>query len=226
MQKRGKWLKTQENVRTGQLILVKAKSVPFNQWHRRRVTKTFPGADGVVRVVEYVTPLGKKKKKHVNDLCVLSTDEEIVKINEAAKFPSVGSTRPEAIETAQVQADRTVQNDKILVVKPIRQLETVKPIVDQPTKKKTDGQVRRSTRIQEKKEKKNQSSFAANTLMLFSSILSSCTVWIFFCCSILATTEGAHITPFTEIGGLSTTDSSFYTVSIWRRVGVEHQHKY
>jgi hypothetical protein len=54
LQQRSKWLLPTENLKIGDLVLVQSQT-PSLQWPLARITKLFPGKDGIVRVVEVQT---------------------------------------------------------------------------------------------------------------------------------------------------------------------------
>lgn len=57
MIRRTKWYDTKEPVRVGDLVLLVDELQPRNSWVKGIVTKTFPGADGLVRAVDVGTRL-------------------------------------------------------------------------------------------------------------------------------------------------------------------------
>lgn len=62
LQQRPKWLKPSENVRVGQLFLIKDDNRKINHWALGRVIETHPGSDGLVRVVTLKTQSGQMKR--------------------------------------------------------------------------------------------------------------------------------------------------------------------
>jgi hypothetical protein len=58
LMQRPKWTKCQQNLKIGDIVLLfKINSSPLN-WPLGRITQTFPGSDGIVRVVQVRTPYG------------------------------------------------------------------------------------------------------------------------------------------------------------------------
>ncbi|GFX95590.1 integrase catalytic domain-containing protein [Trichonephila clavipes] len=55
LQSRSKWRIVQKNLDIGDLVLIKHDNSPPLQWKLRKVTETFPGKDGKVRVVKVKT---------------------------------------------------------------------------------------------------------------------------------------------------------------------------
>ncbi|GFW22816.1 integrase catalytic domain-containing protein [Trichonephila clavipes] len=55
LQSRSKWLIVQKNLDIGDLVLIKHDNSPPLQWKLGKVTETFPGKDGKVRVVKVKT---------------------------------------------------------------------------------------------------------------------------------------------------------------------------
>ena len=62
LQGRQKWTEKTRNLRVGETVLIADPSVPRGSWPLARVTKTFPGQDGLVRVVEVNTLKGVYKR--------------------------------------------------------------------------------------------------------------------------------------------------------------------
>ena len=55
LQGRQKWTEPSDNLREGETVLVVDHNTPRGCWPLARVTKTYPGPDGLVRVVEVKT---------------------------------------------------------------------------------------------------------------------------------------------------------------------------
>ncbi|CAH2100530.1 unnamed protein product [Euphydryas editha] len=64
LQTRSKWLSPSSPPQVGELVLVKEDNLPPLQWKLGRITRTIPGKDGVIRVVDLDTAHG-----HLADLC-------------------------------------------------------------------------------------------------------------------------------------------------------------
>ena len=62
LQGREKWTEPSDNVREGETVLVADHKAPRGSWPLARVTKTYPGPDGLVRVVEVKTARGVYKR--------------------------------------------------------------------------------------------------------------------------------------------------------------------
>lgn len=58
LQQRPKWLKKRENLKIGDLVLIKEQLLPPLKWAMGRITKTMPGKDGLVRVCQIKTENG------------------------------------------------------------------------------------------------------------------------------------------------------------------------
>ncbi|XP_050548991.1 uncharacterized protein LOC126910449 [Daktulosphaira vitifoliae] len=58
LQARGCWLKSQENVKLGAMVVLKDNSLPPLKWRLGRISELLPGSDGVVRVVRVLTKQG------------------------------------------------------------------------------------------------------------------------------------------------------------------------
>jgi len=50
LHKRNKWQVPTENLRVGDLVVIKDYNLPSNEWRLGRIDSVFPGADGNVRV--------------------------------------------------------------------------------------------------------------------------------------------------------------------------------
>lgn len=59
LQQRPKWTNIQPNLATGDLVIVKEDNVPPATWVTGIITETFPGKDGLTRVVKLRTANGE-----------------------------------------------------------------------------------------------------------------------------------------------------------------------
>ncbi|GFR10769.1 integrase catalytic domain-containing protein [Trichonephila clavata] len=82
LQSRSKWRIFQKNLDIGDLVLIKHDNSPPLQWKLEKVTETFPGKDGKVRVVKVKTQTSElgdhcqtvsTSYKHLNicELCLI-----------------------------------------------------------------------------------------------------------------------------------------------------------
>lgn len=69
LQERNKWHK-KVIIKVGQLVLVKKDNMPVQRWLLGRIVETFPGTDGVIRVVSVKTQNGILRRP-VTKLCFL-----------------------------------------------------------------------------------------------------------------------------------------------------------
>lgn len=78
MQGRSKWRITQENLKIGDLVIVKGENLPPLKWRLGRVVELHPGSDEIVRVVTIRTCNGNTKRS-ISKLCKLpiSSEDEI-----------------------------------------------------------------------------------------------------------------------------------------------------
>ncbi|XP_035457975.2 uncharacterized protein LOC118281504 isoform X2 [Spodoptera frugiperda] len=67
---KSKWFHSRGEVKPGSLVLIKDKTTPPLLWSLGRVTKTYPGVDGVTRVVELKTRRGTIRRAF-NCICPL-----------------------------------------------------------------------------------------------------------------------------------------------------------
>ena len=68
-----KWNKRSENLREGEVVLLQEDSLIPTRWPIGRITKTFPGADGCVRVVTVKTSTGSYTRPVTKIAPLLST---------------------------------------------------------------------------------------------------------------------------------------------------------
>lgn len=67
---RSKWTKQEENLRTNQIVLIKEDGLPPTKWLYGRITKVYPGKDGLVRVAE-VKCRNSILSRPIHKLCLL-----------------------------------------------------------------------------------------------------------------------------------------------------------
>lgn len=70
---RPKWNKATENIKLGQLVLMRKDGVPTTDWPLGRIVGVRPGADGKVRVVTVRTSKGEKVRA-ISKVCPLPVD--------------------------------------------------------------------------------------------------------------------------------------------------------
>jgi len=70
---RNKWQVPTENLRVGDLVVIKDDNLPSNEWRFGRIDFVFPGADGNIRVVDIRTTHGIVKRP-VTKVVLLSRD--------------------------------------------------------------------------------------------------------------------------------------------------------
>ena len=71
---RKKWTEKTRNLETGDFVLLIDKNVPRGQWNTGHATKTYPGADKLVRVVDVETSHGVYRRA-IHTLCLLELKE-------------------------------------------------------------------------------------------------------------------------------------------------------
>ncbi|XP_055840613.1 uncharacterized protein LOC129908257 [Episyrphus balteatus] len=74
LQQRPKWLKSQPQLKIGDLVLIKDKRFPPTKWNLGRILETFPGKDDITRVINLKTQQGEFKRP-VTKLCPLQINE-------------------------------------------------------------------------------------------------------------------------------------------------------
>ncbi|XP_061710888.1 uncharacterized protein LOC133520471 [Cydia pomonella] len=62
LQKRQKWRKQGQQLQLGEMVLVKDDRLPPNRWLLGRVTRLYPGSDGVTRVADVHTTSGTLRR--------------------------------------------------------------------------------------------------------------------------------------------------------------------
>lgn len=75
LQKRQKWKRHGGQLKLGELVLVKDDRLPPNRWLLGRVTRLYPGSDGVTRVADVLTTSGTQRRAY-NRLCPLPVEEQ------------------------------------------------------------------------------------------------------------------------------------------------------
>lgn len=74
-----KWLHSRNNLKLGDLVLIKNELLPPLQWKLGRITQNFPGSDGQVRVVTVKTLQGEVRRP-IHKLCLLPLDINLKKL--------------------------------------------------------------------------------------------------------------------------------------------------
>lgn len=80
-----KWRKAYENMKVGQLVIIKNENVPPTYWAMGRITHTHAGDDGKVRSVTLKTQAGTLERS-IRKLCVLPSDVELEYWNNSEKM--------------------------------------------------------------------------------------------------------------------------------------------
>ena len=84
LQPRRKWQTELPSLKEGDLVLMRDKEAPRNDWPLARVSKTFPSQDGNVRKVEVETAREDRKNRYlrpVTELVLLQTAEQLASSN-------------------------------------------------------------------------------------------------------------------------------------------------
>ena len=74
LQQRNKWKFEKNNVKIGDLVIVKEDNLSPCQWSLGRICEIYPGKDGKIRVVEIKTASGKYKRP-ISKLCLLPMEK-------------------------------------------------------------------------------------------------------------------------------------------------------
>lgn len=75
LQQRQKWSKDGGQLTLGEMVLVKDDRLPPNQWLLGRVTRLYPGTDGITRVADVLTVSGTLRRAF-NRLCPLPVEDQ------------------------------------------------------------------------------------------------------------------------------------------------------
>lgn len=75
LQERKKWRKEKENVRLGQLVVLKSENFPPSSWALGRICELLPSKDGLVRTV-IVETATTRLKRPVQKICILPVEVE------------------------------------------------------------------------------------------------------------------------------------------------------
>lgn len=76
LQTRKKWFKIRENLEVGDIVLVVDTDAPRSHWKMGRVTKIYPGNDGLVRSARIKTSIGEYDRP-ITRLCILLSEAEL-----------------------------------------------------------------------------------------------------------------------------------------------------
>lgn len=75
LQERKKWRKEKENIKIGQLVVLKSENFPPSSWAMGRICELLPSKDGLVRTVIVETATNRLKRP-VQKICVLPIEPE------------------------------------------------------------------------------------------------------------------------------------------------------
>ena len=73
LQERKKWRREKENVKLGQLVLIKSENFPPAQWALGRISELIPSKDGFIRSVVIRTQTGQLRRP-VQKICIIPID--------------------------------------------------------------------------------------------------------------------------------------------------------
>ena len=98
LQVRQKWLKTQRNLKVGDIVMMSDPNSPRGKWPLARVTKVYPGADGLVRSVQ-VRTANSYLDRPVSKLCFLEETVDDCPVAESTDELGRGSSVGGAVDT-------------------------------------------------------------------------------------------------------------------------------
>ena len=75
LQERTRWKNTQQNLKPGDVVLLKEVDTNRRLWPLARIIKTYPGEDGLTRVAD-IFCAGKTYKRPIHKLVLLVSEEE------------------------------------------------------------------------------------------------------------------------------------------------------
>lgn len=78
LQQRPKWMKQQENIKTGDIVLIKDEQMPPTQWALGRITETHEGKDKLVRAVTVKTQNNTYKRPIVKICKLPISDNDVI----------------------------------------------------------------------------------------------------------------------------------------------------
>ncbi|XP_047992482.1 uncharacterized protein LOC125231164 [Leguminivora glycinivorella] len=76
LQQRTKWKTKQQELRVGDLVILKEDQLPPLQWRLARISRLYPGVDGVNRVADVITKRGTIRRA-INKMCVIPTADVV-----------------------------------------------------------------------------------------------------------------------------------------------------
>lgn len=120
LQMRTKWTKINDAPKINDLVLIKDENLPPTQWLTGRITATFPGDDGFIRVVNVRTKNGEFKRP-IAKICALPE-----KITDFSNFPNIQkqlsqkeTTQEETDKRSEIRANLTRTKARIFKHKPV-----------------------------------------------------------------------------------------------------------
>ncbi|XP_058456575.1 uncharacterized protein LOC131433973 [Malaya genurostris] len=81
LQRRSKWYKNPTLLRKGLLVILKEDNMPSQTWRMGRIVETFPGKDGITRVVEVRTSNGIYRRP-TTQIAVLPVNDELQNVKD------------------------------------------------------------------------------------------------------------------------------------------------
>ncbi|CAG7823797.1 unnamed protein product, partial [Allacma fusca] len=98
LQQRPKWAKIEENLRQGDMVIIKDDRLPPQEWRLGRIIEVHTGPDGLVRVVTVRTAEGTYKRPVVK-LCKLPMDSSTDERESQKDVPVTSKGAKGAVET-------------------------------------------------------------------------------------------------------------------------------
>lgn len=101
LQQRTKWKTRQRELRVADLVILKEDNLPPLQWRLARISKLYPGTDGISRVADILTTKGVIRRG-IHKFCIIPTIEEAKEtVNDEGtpEHPNMSDAAPQDLAT-------------------------------------------------------------------------------------------------------------------------------
>lgn len=103
LQQKLKWRLAQRQLQEGDLVVIKESNVPPLKWRMARISKLYPGSDGVTRVADVYTSKGTIRRA-VHNLCSLPDPKSASSTSECTAIDLAASAAPTSASAALTSA--------------------------------------------------------------------------------------------------------------------------
>lgn len=183
LQQRPKWLKTHENIKIGELVLIKEENLPPTKWKLGRVTATHPGDDQIVRVVTVKTDTSEFKRS-LSKLCRLPSN-----VSQLTPQPTPNQTSP-----LKRQQDSPLMKKNSKKVPKLQKVSSVNTCTTSPTEQ-TQQDWKNKVISKPALTRVYKSSISSTTLIIAMTILG-------LVCQVLGVIQPIKISPFKRDPGI------------------------